>query len=223
MRFTSLVRDEHNQPQYLISVVEDITERKLIEERLRASAQLREAQRLAKIGSWERDLKNDTSYWSEEKVRILGPADVGLSDFPTFLSYVHPKDREKVSEIKDGVCSSIGPVEVEYRIVRPDGQALFVRSIMEGIRDEQGVPVRIAGTTQDITEQVKARDVLRESEEQLKNAARLAHVGYWQWDLQTNRVSGSDEMFRIFGKPTSYIPSYDDFLQTIIPQDRERK
>ncbi len=221
--FLSLVRDRDNQPRYLISVVEDITERKLIEHRLHASeTQLREAQRLAKIGSWERDLKNDTSHWSEEMVRILGPAGGEGSDFPTFLSYVHPKDREKVSEIKDRVGSSIGPVEVEYRILRPDGEARFVRSIVEGIRDERGVPVRIAGTTQDITEQVKARELLRESEEHLRNAARLAHVGYWQWDLQTNRVSGSGEMFRIFGKPPDYIPTYDDFLQTTIPQDRER-
>ncbi len=221
--FLSLVRDEHNEPQYFISVVEDITEEKAIEDRLRASeAQLREAQRLAKIGSWERDLKNDTSYWSEEMIRILGPADRGPSSFPTFLSYVHPKDREKVSEIRDRACSSIGPVEVEYRIVRPDGEVLFVRSIVEGIRDEEGVPVRLTGTTQDITEQVKAREQLREREEQLKNVTRLAHLGYWQWDLQANAVSGSDEMYRIFGKPPDYTPTYDDFLQTTIPQDREQ-
>jgi PAS domain-containing protein len=111
---------------------------------------------------------------------------------------------------------------VEYRIVRPDGEVLFVRSIVEGIRDEEGVPVRLTGTTQDITEQVKAREQLREREEQLKNVTRLAHLGYWQWDLQANAVSGSDEMYRIFGKPPDYTPTYDDFLQTTIPQDRER-
>lgn len=97
--FTSLVRDQDNQPQYFISVVEDITEQKLIEERLRASeAQLMEAQRLAKVGSWERHIKSDTIHWSEEMLRILGPADGAPSTFATFLNYVHPKDREKILE-----------------------------------------------------------------------------------------------------------------------------
>jgi two-component system cell cycle sensor histidine kinase/response regulator CckA len=221
--FTSLVRDQHNQPQYFISVLEDITEQKLIEERLRASeARLMEAQHLAKVGSWERHIESDTIHWSEEMFRILGLANSAASNLQTFLSCVHPKDREKILEIDGKVRSSTAPVEAEYRIIRPDGEARFVRSIVEGIRDHQGVTVRIVGATQDITDQVKAREFLCESEGYLKNAARLAHVGHWQWDIQTNRVSGSDEMFRIFGKPSNYTPSYDDFLQTVTPQDRER-
>ena len=221
--FTSLVRDQHNQPQYFISVLEDITEQKLIEERLRASeARLMEAQHLAKVGSWERHIKSDTIHWSEEIFRILGLPNDAPANFPAFVDCVHPKDREKILEIDDKVRSTIAPVEVEYRIIRPDGEARFLRSIVEAIRDDQGVPVRITGATQDITEQVKARELLRESEGHLKNAARLAHVGYWQWDIQANHVSGSEEMFRIFGKPPTYTPSFDDFLQTVIPQDRER-
>ena len=56
-------------------------------------------------------------------------------------SCVHPKDREKIVEIDDQVRSSIAPVEVEYRIIRPGGETRFVRSIVQGIRDDQGVPV----------------------------------------------------------------------------------
>jgi two-component system cell cycle sensor histidine kinase/response regulator CckA len=221
--FISLVRDQHNQPQYFISVLEDITEQKLIEERLRASeARLREAQHLAKVGSWERHIKSDTIHWSEEMFRILGLPNGAPANFLTFLSYVHPKDREKILEIDAKVRSSIAPVEAEYRIIRPDGETRFVRSIVQGISDDQGVPIRIAGATQDITERVKARERQRESEGYLRNAAHLAHVGYWQWDIQANHVSGSEEMYRIFGKPPDHTPSYDDFLRTVIPQDKER-
>ena len=56
------------------------------------------------------------------------------------------------------------------------------------------------GATQDITELVKARESLRESEDRLKRAERIAHVGHWQWDINVNFVSWSEETSRIFGK-----------------------
>jgi PAS domain S-box-containing protein len=219
----SLVRDQHKQPQYFISVVEDVTELKLFEERLRASeTRLREAQRLAKLGSWERLIDTDTIRWSDEVLRIFGlPADA-LSNFLAFLSHVHPKDRARVLKADSNVRSSSVPVEVEYRIMRPDGATRFVRSIVEAIRNDQGVPIHVVGTTQDITEQVKAGELLRESEERLKSAERLAHVGHWHWDTNSDQLFWSEEMFHIFGQPRDYTPSYEGFFHAVIPQNRER-
>jgi PAS domain S-box-containing protein len=193
------------------------------EERLRASeARLKDAQRLAKIGSWERDIEADDIRWSNEMLRIFGLSGNPPSTLRAFLSYVHAKDREKILETDNKLRSSIVPLDVEYRIIRADGEMRFVRSIVETIRNDQGVAVRITGATQDITEQVRARELLRESEGHLKNAERLAHVGHWQWDLRTNRVSGSEELFRIFGKPENYTASFEGFLQTLVSQDRGR-
>jgi PAS domain S-box-containing protein len=217
--------------------MQDLTERKEAEvalheseerfrniaERLQASeVQLTEAQRLAKIGSFEVHIDSDRIYWSDEISRIFGVTKGGPSDFSSFQKCVHPKDLEKVLESHRKVRSVRGPVETEYRIIRPDGEVRFVRTILEAISDDQGVLVKATGATQDITEHVKAQELLRTSEAYLKNAARLAHVGYWQWDLQTNRISGSEEMHRIFDEPPNYEPSFDGFLQTVIPQDRER-
>jgi len=70
----------------------------------------------------------------------------------------------------------------------------LVRGIVEAIRDQQGELTRLIGAIQDITEQFAVEERLRTSEERLKNAERLAHLGHWQWDLPTNRVSGSEEM-----------------------------
>jgi PAS domain S-box-containing protein len=67
----------------------------------------------------------------------------------------------------------------------------------------------------------KARQ-LHDSENRLKNAERLAHVGHWDWGLDGNRFSWSEEMFRIFGQPKEFTPSYEKSLDAIIPQDRER-
>ncbi len=101
----------------------------------------------------------------------------------------------------------------------------FLRAVIKKvIRNDQGAPVRfVEGATQDITEQVEAQELLLESEAHpTEECARLAHVGHWQWDNQTNRIIGSDEMFRIFGKAPDYTPNFDDFLHTVIPEDKER-
>jgi len=201
----------------------DITDQKLIEERLRASeAQFKDAQRLAKVGSWERHIEIDRIDMSDEMLRILGlPKDATVS-FQNCFNRVHPKDRESILEASRKASLTSAPVVLEYRVIRPDGKMRFVRSIVEAIKNDQGDPVRLAGATQDITEQVEARELLRESEQRLKNAERLAHVGNWRLDLKSGELSWSEEMFRIFGQPRDYTPSFEGALQAVVQQDRQR-
>jgi PAS domain S-box-containing protein len=204
-----------------IAVVTDVTDRHEAADRLRASErQLRDAQRLAKVGSWERILNGESSYWSEEMARILGLPNEMPASFEAFVNCIHPNDRQRVLELERHVRSNRGAIELEYRIVRPDGEFRFVRSMVEAIRNDQGVPIRLTGATQDVTEQVKARELLGESEQRLKNAERLANVGHWDWDLNSNQVVWSEGTFRIFGQPRDYKPTYEDLLRMTVPKDR---
>jgi len=213
----------------LVGSVHDITQRKRDEaalsdgeDRLRASeVQLKDAQRLAKVGSWERRIDTGVSQWSDENRRMLGVSNDAPANFSTFINCVHPKDREKVLEIDLKVRTTGGPGEVQYRVIRPDGEVRFVHSVLEALRNDQGAAVRIVGASQDITEQVKAGELLRESEGRLKSAERLAHLGHWSWDAKSKQVIWSEECFRIFGRPRDYQPSYEEFLKAVLPQDRE--
>ncbi|HKE25199.1 MAG TPA: PAS domain-containing protein [Bryobacteraceae bacterium] len=201
----------------------DITERKRVEEQLRCNqAQLIDSQRLANVGSWERDVATGKLRWSDQMYRIYGLADHAQPVFQTFLSLVHPKDLGIISEAQKRVLAANVPIEVEYRITRPDGEVRFIRSIAEVVTNAQGAPLRFVGTDQDITEQVKATELLRESEARLKSAERMAHVGNWIWDIKVNRVSCSEELLRILGQPPDFEPSYEESFQLVAPQDRER-
>jgi len=132
--------------------------RKRVEDQLRMSERmLIDAQRLAQVGSWERTLETDAICWSDEMLRILGRPNEPPAHFLTFLSCVHPEDQEKIRETDYQIRLTAGPIVVEYRIVRPDGEVRFVRSVVGVIRNDQDAPVRIVGATQDVTEQVKAR------------------------------------------------------------------
>jgi len=63
---------------------------------------------------------------------------------------------------------------------------------------------------------------LRRSEDRLKHAERLAHVGHWDWDVKTNQLSWSEEMFRIFDYPQDKALTYDGFVRAVVSEDRER-
>ena len=193
------------------------------EERLRASeTQLVKAQRLAKVGSWELDVEANSFQWSDEIIQIFGHPNGPPFNFRDVLSYVHLNDREKFLEADGKVHSSMAPVEVEFRIVRPDGEVRFARAVVEAIRNDRGAVVRITGATQDVTEQVKARELLRESEQRLKSAQQLTHVGSWHWNLEADRVVCSEECLRVFGQPDDYAPSLEGLLEMITPSERER-
>jgi PAS domain S-box-containing protein len=201
----------------------DITERKRVEEQLRSNqARLVDSQRLANVGSWERDVATGTVRWSDQMYRIYGLPDDTQPVFQTFLSLVHPKDLGIIAEAQKRALAANAPIVVEYRITRPDGEVRLIRSIAEGIKNEQGAPVRFVGTDQDITEQIKATELLRENEARLKSAERVAHVGNWIWDVKANRVSWSEEILRILGRPQDYEPSYEESFRILAPQDRER-
>ncbi len=159
-------------------VATDITERKRAEEALRASelqqrqlageldierSRLVAAQRLAKVGSWETDVATKAIIWSEETYRIF---ETDLATFrPThdaFLAIVHPEDRARVNEAF--VQSLMAPAAykiVQHRLMLPDGRIKFVEERWRVRFDEQAHPVKVIGTSQDVTERMRVEEEIR--------------------------------------------------------------
>jgi PAS domain S-box-containing protein len=127
---------------------------------------LEQAQRIAHVGWWERDLRTGRVSLSEEACRIFGVQPVDLPEWHSrWLQAIHPEDRAKAAEAAAAALVKGGPrYDVEYRVVRSDGVERIVHSQGDVTWDESGRPLRQFGVMQDITELRQAERELRSSE-----------------------------------------------------------
>jgi PAS domain S-box-containing protein len=196
-------------------------QRRRVEQQLRASERrLIEAQRLAQVGSWERYFEAEAIYWSDEMFRVFGMAIGEPPHFQAFLEKIHPDDRNLILAANEQGLSQSGLTTLEYRILRPDGEVRFVRSVVEISKDDRGLPNRIAGATQDITEQVKAKAALRESEERFRAIFFQAAVGMAQVGTQGEWLLVNDRLCEILGYTPEELRTRT-FLEMTHPEDRE--
>jgi diguanylate cyclase (GGDEF)-like protein/PAS domain S-box-containing protein len=114
---------------------------------------LAEAQRLARIGSWEWDVVSGEVTWSEQLYRIVGvERAAGAIDYDSYLARVHPDDRRLLRRELDAALRTTEPFESEHRVIRPDGEMRVVQSRGRVRLDEHGRVVRLLGTGQDVTD-----------------------------------------------------------------------
>src|SRR6185503_12448158 len=90
------------------------------------------------------------------------------------------------------------------------------------LRSEQGELVGCVGAGFDVTEQRATEERLERNEARLAEAQRVAHVGSFEWDIEPNTVSWSDELHRIYGlEPGQFGRNFEAFLQRVHPEDLE--
>jgi PAS domain S-box-containing protein len=237
------VRDEHGNPLRVAGTIIDVTAlRNLITEaetrRVEAETANKEnevqllklnlAIRAAKIGLWDMEIVTDnpldtanTVTWSDELRRIFGFETV--EDFPntldSFHNVLHPDDllwvpQAAIAHITDKTDST--PYDVEYRVIKKNGEMAYIRASGKTIRDAKGNPMRVAGTLMDLTEM---KELINEAERQrvkAENANKtksefLSHISH---EIRTpmNAVIGAAEIQLQKG---GHQPDAEEALHTI--------
>lgn len=199
-------------PLHMLGTVLDVTERKRVEDDLQEKqAYLARAQEIAGMGVWDLDLASGHMHWSDNIHEMTGVAPGTTPLFPALMDAVHPDDRSRLAAALQGAGrSGAPPAEITYRIRHSRTGREHLLRINAEAQDEG----RLLGTVIDLTQQV-------ESERRLARTQEIAHLGSWDWDIQSGAAAWSDETSRILGLPVGEMePTYETFAERIHPDDR---
>jgi two-component system, cell cycle sensor histidine kinase and response regulator CckA len=144
------------------ATIQDITDRKQAEEKLRAhEANLAEAQRVARLGSWQYDCASNKVRWSDELFRIFDVEPAKFhGTYEDFVNCVLPDDRPRVIQSNAHAKANGSSFELEYRILTRVGDLKTMHEIGYAMKDAGGKVVGLFGTAQDITERKRAEELL---------------------------------------------------------------
>lgn len=167
---------------------------------------LRSAQRMARLSSWKWDPATDRVVWSKELLEMFGLDPEGPPPDLAQRAAMYGADSLRELRAAVEVATRTGaPYDLEIEFFRSDSSRGWMRSWGEAVQDDDGV-VEVRGYAQEITEQVEARRRLERSEQTLRATQRMAGLGSWEWEIASDRVVWSDELFELFGLDAAHPP-----------------
>ena len=178
----------NGQPTNLIGTIQDITERKLNELAVKSNEQkLLEIQKIANLGTYEIDLKTNSVTSSEIYDSILGIKKAPKNNSGWWKSITHPEDYEKGERIWQDCIKEGKNYNDEYRIIAKNKKIKWIHDIAE-IKFNNGVPVAIVGTIQDITELKLNELAVKSNERKLLEIQKIANIGTFEIDIKTKVI-----------------------------------
>ena len=172
---------------------------------------------------WDWDLRKNTIWWNAGMQTIFGyEQETKESDLDSWYTRIHPDDRERVlSNIHLAITNGEANWSDHYRFLRANGSYAYIHDRGYTISDQTGA-IRMVGSMQDVTEQVKLQEAQKESQERLSFALRSAQLGTWDLDPANGTVKWDDRCSELFGFLSNPNPSYEDAIKVIHYDDQSR-
>ena len=217
------------RPRHLC-LIEDITEYLRIQE---AMAEAREAearyaseQRLVAVikqgivGVAEADLEGHILSANDRYCEIVGYSREEILG-RLLHDFTHPEDWPTNKSLLDKLLINGKPCVSEKRYQRKDGSVAWANVSTTLVRDKEGQPQSFIALVLDVTLQKLAEQEIRLSEERLRLALEAAHMGTFHWTVATGEIVWSDSFRQIYGLPPDSKASYENWLSSLHPEDRE--
>ena len=242
----------NKEPYRVLITVDDITSLKNTQDELEKTQKeineslkrvalseflLKEANTMAKIGVYEINSKNDSMHFSDEMYNIFNiPLE---QEYPLEATRNAFKKQSKIllSKVVEECMEKGIPFDVELEIELSKKQTSWARLKGKPIYDEKNKIIGRRGILQDITDSKKAQlelelsknklqdslELVKENEYLLKEAGRMANIGYWGYDKQTDTISWSNNLHQIYGTdPKEDVPDINMILSVFNEESRQR-
>jgi PAS domain S-box-containing protein len=186
----------------------------------RREAYLSEAQKLSHTGSFGWELASGELYWSQETFQIFEYPPAATISLDLAFQRTHPDDRPGLVQRFERLSRERAEFDFEHRLLFPDGRVKYLRVLGRPSAKEDG-GFEFVGAITDITERKRADRALRRSEGYLAEAQKLTHSGSWAWDVRTNDIFWSEEIFRIYECDSEETkPAWETIFERVHPDDR---
>ncbi|MBN3876915.1 MULTISPECIES: PAS domain-containing protein [unclassified Nostoc] len=230
LHFRSTPRQLQDGRMVWDGLVVDVSDLKCAEETLRKNeALLEESQRVARLGNWEFDIVTGKITWSKQLFDLLNRDPALLEpNYQENLQLYWSEDARKLAQAIERAMSTGEYYKLILRASPTYGSTIYIEGIGHAEFNAAGKVIRLYGTAQDVTERQvainerkQAEEELQRSETLLATAQKIAHLGSWEWYLESQKQIWSAETFRIFGlNLTQSAPTQTAFLQMLHPEDR---
>lgn len=215
------IMDESGEPSRVVGANVDITDRKRTEQALRESEErLRLAAQAARMFAYSWDAATDVIERSGESAEILGVEQGAAVTGESVSAMVHPADKERLETAMAKLTVETPRLKIAYRIIRPDGETIWLDRNSRAYFDENGKIKRIVGMVVDITERKRGEEAIKESEQRFRLVADTAPVMIW--------MSGLDKRPTYFNRPwldftgRSETDLQNDFAALVHPDDYQK-
>tara|TARA_R110002020_G_scaffold466202_1_gene688471 strand:+ start:33056 stop:37795 length:4740 start_codon:yes stop_codon:yes gene_type:complete len=204
----------------------DITDRKEAENKAVKSADhLLEAQRLAKMGSWNFDLNEDKISWTESLYDVYGVRKETFEvTYDSIVGLIDPEYRELAQKTCEHTRRTGEGFSMQYRISTPDGTKKFIEEYGFGEKNAEGGIVRLFGTAQDITDAKLAEDRISQINERYNYVNKATNDAIYDWDVTADRFQWGEGFTRNFGYEMAPQKEFTlaDWAGLMYPFDRDK-
>lgn len=178
------------------------------------------------VGLFRQDLTGEgEDFWNTEAYHLWGFS--GRNTPPNYRevqTHVHPDDVPKLLEARRRAQQAPGIVEMDYRVLVPEGGVRYLMTRRVVLRDPSGRPAWMVGVGIDVTQQREAAQRQAALLRRLQLAAEAAQLGIWEWDLPEDQFRFDERMLQIYGvsQPMEHMPVSRWLDQYVHPEDRDR-
>lgn len=184
---------------------------------------LAEAERIAKLGSWQWDLETGEMRWSEQLFAVFGLSLDAAPRYETFRERVHPDDIARVEdELRSNLAGRLTETRCDHRVRLPDGTVKMIEGRGHIIRDANGRAIRVVGTCLDVTEAWTAHEALRASEERFRSLIKATAAVQWRTDAAGEQTEATATWYEFTGMSAAEMAAPNAWEAALHPDDRAR-